>query len=208
MGLYWPWGHIGHGVILTIWSYWPWGHIDHGVILAIGLYWPWGHIGHGVILTMGSYWPWGHIGHGVILTMGSYWLNFLKTKIKAQLITMFFFSKQYFTTRFVPKYRQTDTTLLRNFRIYTEADREIYRKWITKSKQYSTTLHVSVSDYFTHSIIICSSLFITVRYVTLRTSQNLTKQNKNYLYYIEGTVGSIWPQAEINTNEETERHKN
>jgi hypothetical protein len=25
---------------------------------------------------------------------------------------------------------------------YTEADREIYRKWITKSKQYSTTLHV------------------------------------------------------------------
>jgi hypothetical protein len=25
---------------------------------------------------------------------------------------------------------------------YIEADREIYRKWITKSKQYSTTLHV------------------------------------------------------------------
>jgi hypothetical protein len=24
---------------------------------------------------------------------------------------------------------------------YKEADREIYRKWITKSKEYSTTLH-------------------------------------------------------------------
>jgi len=25
---------------------------------------------------------------------------------------------------------------------YIEADREIYKKWITKSKEYSTTLHV------------------------------------------------------------------
>jgi hypothetical protein len=49
------------------------------------------------------------------------------------------------------------------------------QKWITKPNQYSTTLHVTVSDYFTHSIIICRSLFITLRYVTLRTSQNLTK---------------------------------
>jgi hypothetical protein len=48
-------------------------------------------------------------------------------------------------------------------------------------------------------IIVCRSLFITLRNVTLRTSQNLTK-DKNYLYYLEGTVGSIWPQAEININ--------
>ena len=67
---------------------------------------------------------------------------------------------------------------------YIEADREIYRKWITKSKQYSTTLHVGVSDYFAYSV----PLFITIRYVTLRTSQNLTKKN---LYYMEGTMWSI-----------------
>jgi hypothetical protein len=32
-----------------------------------------------------------------------------------------------------------------------------------------------VSDYFTYSIIICRCVFIT-RYVTFRTSQNLTKE--------------------------------
>jgi hypothetical protein len=58
---------------------------------------------------------------------------------------------------------------------YIEADREINRKWITKSKQYSTTLHVWVSDYFTYSI----ALFVTLRYVTVRTAQNLTKEKKN-----------------------------
>jgi hypothetical protein len=42
-------------------------------------------------------------------------------------------------------------------------------------------------------------LFITVGYVTLRTTQNLTKYKK-YLYYMEGSMGSIWPQAEINLN--------
>jgi len=31
----------------------------------------------------------------------------------------------------------------------------------------------------------------------------------NYLYYMEGTMGSIWPQAEINVNKKlTERLKN
>jgi hypothetical protein len=33
----------------------------------------------------------------------------------------------------------------------------------------------------------------------LRTSHNLTKEN-TYLYYMEGIMGSIWPQAEININ--------
>jgi hypothetical protein len=39
---------------------------------------------------------------------------------------------------------------------------------------------VWVSDYFicTSSIIICRYLFITLSYVTLRTSQNLTKEKK------------------------------
>jgi hypothetical protein len=62
-----------------------------------------------------------------------------------------------------------------------EADRQIYRKCITKSQQYSTTLHPSVSHYFKHSIIICSFLFITVRYVTIRTTQNLTKEKIIYI---------------------------
>ena len=42
---------------------------------------------------------------------------------------------------------------------YIEADREIYKKWITKSKEYCTTLHVWVSDYFTYSIIVYRSHF-------------------------------------------------
>jgi hypothetical protein len=79
---------------------------------------------------------------------------------------------------------------------YIEADREIYRKWITKSKQYSTTLHVRISDYFTYSIIICRYLFIILRYVTPRTLQKLTKE-KNHLYYMKGTVGSIWPYCGV-----------
>jgi hypothetical protein len=117
-------------------------------------------------------------------------------KIKSKECIQFFGPLCILQHRFVLKYRQTGTLFLGIFE-YTEADREIYRKWITKCKQYSTTFHVRVSNYFTYSIIICSSLFITLRYVTLRTSQNLTK-DKNYLYYMEGTVGSIWHQAEIN----------
>jgi hypothetical protein len=110
--------------------------------------------------------------------------------MKAQFITMLFFFSPNNILRHV-LYSNIDRQTrpcLGKFE-YTEADTEMYITWITKSKQHSTTLHVSVSDYFTHSIIICSSLFVTVRYVTVRTSQNLTKQN--YLYYMEGTVGSI-----------------
>jgi hypothetical protein len=94
-----------------------------------------------------------------------------------------FFKIIFYNTGFYSNINKQTRLCLETFE-YIEADREICRKWITKSKQYSTTLHVSVSDYFTYSIIICRSLFITVRYVTLRTSQNLTNE-KNYLYYME-----------------------
>jgi hypothetical protein len=46
-------------------------------------------------------------------------------------------------------------------------------------------------------------LFITLRYVTLRTSQNLAIYSIYiyiYIYYMGGTMGSIWPQAEIKKN--------
>jgi hypothetical protein len=92
---------------------------------------------------------------------------------KSTVYYNFFFSNNILQHSFLLTYRQIDTTLLRNFRIYRSRQRNI-QKWITKSKQYSTTLHVRVSDYFTYSIIICRYLFITLRYVTLRTSQNLT----------------------------------
>jgi hypothetical protein len=57
---------------------------------------------------------------------------------------------------------------------YTEADREIYRKWIKKSKQYCTILHMRVSDYFTYGIIIYTSLFITL----LRYALHITEPHK------------------------------
>ena len=44
---------------------------------------------------------------------------------------------------------------------YIEADREIYRKCITKCIHYSKTLHVWFSDYFTYIIIICRSKTFT-----------------------------------------------
>jgi hypothetical protein len=105
---------------------------------------------------------------------------------------------------------------------YTEANREIYRKWIAKSKQHPTTLHVSVCDYCAHSIIICSCLSVTVRYCahsiiicsclsvchcTLCCGPHGTEQHKNiYITWevlwgpFDRTVGSIWPQAEIKIN--------
>jgi hypothetical protein len=49
-------------------------------------------------------------------TMGSYWPH-LKKGITAQFITIFF-SPNILEHRFVLKYRQIDTTLLRNCRIY------------------------------------------------------------------------------------------
>src|SRR5215468_3977689 len=61
---------------------------------------------------------------------------------------------------------------------YIEADREIYRKWTTISRQPSVKLHVRFSDYFTYSI----ALFITLGYVTIRTSQNLRKEKKSILH--------------------------
>jgi hypothetical protein len=151
--------------------------------------WPWGRIDHGVTLTMGSYWPWSHIDRGVILTP-------LKIHNKSTVCCNVF-SPNNILQHGLYSHIDRQTRLCLGTLEYTEADREIYRKCITKPKQHSTTLHLSVSHYFTHSIIICISLFITVRYVTVRTAQNLTKQN---LYNMEGTVGSIWPQAEINTN--------
>jgi hypothetical protein len=62
-----------------------------------------------------------------------------KTRIKTQFITMFFFPPNNISQhRFVLKYRQTDRHdfILGNFE-YVEADREIYRKCITKRKQYT-----------------------------------------------------------------------
>jgi hypothetical protein len=106
--------------------------------------------------------------HGVNLT------PYKKFRIKAQFITMFFSQTIFYNTGLCSNIDKQTRLCLGTFE-YTEADREMWRKWITKSKQYSTTLHVWVSDYFTHSIITCRSFFITVRYITLRTSQNLTK---------------------------------
>jgi hypothetical protein len=57
--------------------------------------------------------------------------------------------------------------------------------------QFLTILHtVSLS------VALCLSLYVMLRTARHRTSQ---KEKKN-LYYMEGTVGSIWPQAEININ--------
>jgi hypothetical protein len=101
----------------------------------------------------------------------------IKKTIKAQLITIFF-PNNILQHRFVLKHQQTDRQLrLRTFE-YIEADKEIHRKWIAKSKQYSTTLHVSVSDYFTYSIIICRSLSL---YVILSSARHKTSQNKKII---------------------------
>jgi hypothetical protein len=103
-------------------------------------------------------------------------LNYTSTHViltplkKTQFITMFFF---FFLIIFygtgLYSFFDEQTRLCLGVFNYFEVDREIYRKLITISKQYSTTLHVWVSDYFTHSII-CRSLFITLCYVTLRMS--------------------------------------
>jgi hypothetical protein len=72
--------------------------------------------------------PWGHYNPTV-----------KKTRIKTQFITMLFFPPNNISQhRFVLKYRQTDRHdfVLGNFE-YIEADREIYRKCITRRKQYT-----------------------------------------------------------------------
>jgi hypothetical protein len=120
-------------------------------------------------------------------TMGSYWPH-LKNGIKAQFITIFSFSPNNILQHGLYSNIDRQTQLCLGTFKYTEADKEIYRKWITKSKQYSTTHHVWVSDYFTHSIIICRYLFITLRYVTLRTLQYLTI----YIYRVTQKKGNFW----------------
>jgi hypothetical protein len=120
---------------------------------------------------------------------------FIKTERKHSLLHCFFLEIKFYNTGLYSNIEKQTRLCLETFE-YIEADREIYRKRITKSKQYSTTLHVRVSDYFTYS----TALFITLRHVTLRTSQNLTKQKKNYVYNMEGTMGPICPQVEININ--------
>jgi hypothetical protein len=124
--------------------------------------------------------------------MGSHWPLTVLTPLKKQnkstiYYNVFFLQIIFYKTGLYSNIDKQTRLCLGTFE-YKEADREMYRKLIKKSKQYSTTLHVWISDYFTYSIIICRSLFITVRYVTLRTSQNLTKE-KYYQYYMEGTIG-------------------
>jgi hypothetical protein len=90
-------------------------------------------------------------------TMGSYY-PILKNWIKAQFITMSFFLQIIFYNTGLYSHIDKYTRICLATFEYIEADTEIYKKWITKSKEYSTTLHVWVSDYFTYSIIICRYL--------------------------------------------------
>jgi hypothetical protein len=64
-----------------------------------------------------------------------------KTRIKTQFITMFFFLQIIFYNTDLYSNIDKQTQLCLGTFKYIEAGREIYRKWITKSKQYSTTLH-------------------------------------------------------------------
>jgi hypothetical protein len=102
-----------------------------------------------------------------------------KNRIKTQFIKIFL-KILFYNTGLDSNVNKWTRLCLGTFE-YTEADREIYRKCITKPKQYSTTLNLSISHYFTHRIIICNSLLITVRYVTVRTAQNLRKEKINYI---------------------------
>jgi hypothetical protein len=91
---------------------------------------------------------WYHEKSYVICTMGSIWPHWKKTRIKTQFITMFFFPPNNISQhRFVLKYRQTDRHdfVLGNFD-YIEADREKYRKCVTKRKQYTKKKKKNASD--------------------------------------------------------------
>jgi hypothetical protein len=66
----------------------------------------------------------------------------LKNRIKAQFITMFFFLQIIFYNTGLYLNIDKQTQLWVGTLKYIKADGEIYRKWITKSKQYSTTLDV------------------------------------------------------------------
>jgi menaquinone-dependent protoporphyrinogen IX oxidase len=87
---------------------------------------------------------------------------------------------------------------------YIEADKEIYRKCITKRKQYTKSkktplTHRCYANWLASTIFRpnACSIFFGALFAD------------NYLYYMEGTMGSICPQAEININKKyTEKHKN
>ena len=92
-------------------------------------------------------------------TMGSIWPHFKKKQNKSTVFYNYFFPQIIFYNTGLYSHIDKYTRLCLGTFKYIEADREIYKKWITKSKEYSTTLHVWVSDYFTYSIIICRSHF-------------------------------------------------
>jgi hypothetical protein len=73
--------------------------------------------------------PWGHID------------CFKNTKMKAQFTTIFFSPNNILQLCLYSDINKQTQLCLGTFE-YIEADREINRKWITKSKQYSTSLHV------------------------------------------------------------------
>jgi hypothetical protein len=73
--------------------------------------------------------PWGHID------------PFKTARIKVQFITMFFSPNNILQHGLYSNIDKQTRLCLGTFK-YIDADREIYRKWIAKSKQYSTTLHV------------------------------------------------------------------
>jgi hypothetical protein len=114
--------------------------------------------------------PWGHIDP-------------IKKTIKAQFITMFFLQIIFYNISLHSNIDKKIRLCLGTFE-YIEADREIYRKWITKSKQYSTTLHVRVSDYFICSIIICR--FCLLLYVMLRSARHRSSEKKKKLSISNG----------------------
>jgi hypothetical protein len=65
-----------------------------------------------------------------------------KNKIKAQFITIIFFLQILLYNTGLYSHIDKQTRLCLGNVEYIEADREIYKKWITKSEEYSTTLHV------------------------------------------------------------------
>jgi hypothetical protein len=69
-------------------------------------------------------------------------LTVLKKTIKTLFITMFFFPQIIFYNTGLYSNIDKQTRLCLGTFEYIAADREIYRKWITKSKQYSTKLNV------------------------------------------------------------------
>jgi hypothetical protein len=128
-------------------------------------------------------------------TMGSIWPHCKKNSIKTQFITTFLL-QIVFHNRFVLKYRQTHRQdfVLGNFE-YIEADREIYRRCIIKRKQYTR----SKKTLLTHRCYANLLASIIFRPTACSTYFGALFAD-NYLYYMEGTMGSICPQAEININ--------